>query len=122
LTNSLEASELERVAAQYNAAVQRIEVGEYTHSDLRRDLDQRNSGTNYGLYGASTPQERAATLGSRVGGREIERNGGLYGDSVGPAPARADMRAAWEAKNMPAFVRQQAPTGSSGDGWVGVDN
>ena len=44
-------------------------------------------------------------LGGRFGGREIERNGGLA-NSIGPAPARVDMAAAWERKRLPEYAQR----------------
>jgi hypothetical protein len=52
-----------------------------------------------GLYGHLSPQDmgaavaaRPARVGDDWGGRELERNGGLYDNNVGPAPGRRDLR------------------------------
>jgi len=65
----------------------------------RAEHDVITAGQN-GLYGALSPQEkaaavaaRAATVGSAWGhGRPLERQGGLYNHNFGPAPARVDLR------------------------------
>jgi hypothetical protein len=52
--------------------------------------------TTHGLYGALSPQERAVSVAGRQAtvstdygdGRPLQRNGGLYGNNIGPAPAR----------------------------------
>lgn len=122
LADTLPVPELAAVAGAYNAAVERIASGALTHDQLRRSLDARNSGTGVGIMGRdASPHQRASALGSRHGGRQIERNGGL-GTSVGPAPASVDLAAAWQRQNLPAFAqRPDIPSGSSGDGFVGVD-
>jgi hypothetical protein len=53
-----------------------------------------------GLFGHATPQQMGAAVAARparVGdawgnGREVERNGGKFDHSIGPAPARRDLR------------------------------
>ena len=121
LAQVLDQATLERVSAAYNSAVQRLEGGT-THEQLRAQLDARADGSGRGVMGSSTPQERATALGSRFGGREIAKNGGLA-DSIAPAVPRVDMAAAWQRQNLPAFAqRPEIPAGSSGSGFLGVDN
>jgi hypothetical protein len=120
LAETLPPAELERVAASYNAAITRLEGGQYSHTDLRRDLESRTSATGRGIMGTSTPQDRAAALGSRWGGREIEKPVGI-GDSVGPAPQAVDLAA---VHNAPvAFAQHTDVSGlrSTGSGFIGVD-
>jgi hypothetical protein len=89
-------------------------------ADLSRDLEGHKVVSDVlragqqGLFGHMTPEEMAATVaasaatvgtGTDAGGRPIERNGGLYDNNLGPAPARVDLR----------YVNQpgQRPTGAS---------
>ena len=130
LSENLPAAELEAVAAAYNGAVEHLEGGTVDQQvretpvgrwgEVRGSLGLANV-TGRGIMGTSSPQERATALGGRFGGREIERNGGLA-NSIGPAPARVDMAAAWERQRLPGYAqRTEIPAGSSGTGFLGVD-
>lgn len=121
LAETLPRPEIVAVAGEYNAAVERLASGALNHDQLRAQLSARAEGTGRGIMGTGTPQDRASVLGSRFGGREIAKQGGLA-DSIGPAPARVDMAAAWERQRLPVYAqRQEIPTGSSGTGFLGVD-
>jgi hypothetical protein len=130
LSENLPPAELEAVAAAYNGAVEHLEGGtvdqQVTQTPVARWNEVRGSlglanVVDRGIFGTSSPQERAMALGGRFGGREIERNGGLA-NSIGPAPARVDMAAAWERQRLPEYAqRTEIPAGSSGTGFLGVD-
>jgi len=97
---------------------------------LRTALDSRVEGTGYGITGADTPYDRAAIHG-RFGGRQVEAQGhlALGVESIAQVPHLisgveaamvARQRAAEQAGLLPQ--RTTAPTGSSGSGFLGVDN
>jgi HAMP domain-containing protein len=119
LAETLPADELEAVAKSFNAAVQRVEGGT-SHAQLREQLDARKAG---GGVMAATPQERAAALGSRFGGREIAGQG-----HVTPGSLSARQPASAAQVNVLIQQREEAqraqpratqiPTGSSGEGWL----
>lgn len=114
LAEQLPADELATVTGQYNEAVERLNGGQ-THADLRQHLATRQ-GVGTGIMGNSTATERAAVVGSRFGGREIQAQGQLIPEPVsGVAPM--------SASEINAVIRQreaarqgQIPTGSSGEG------
>jgi hypothetical protein len=119
LTETLPQDELEAVARSYNEAVMRTERGT-THAQLREHLDARTAG---GGAMAASPQERAAALGSRFGGREIAGQGHVTPGSLSarqPASA-AQVNTAIREREAQRNAQPQAtqvPTGSSGDGWL----
>jgi hypothetical protein len=95
LAETLPAAELEVVAAEYNAAVQRLEGGQ-THTQLREQLDSRTSGTGVGIMGAASLTERAAALGNRGfgGEQQLQPLGHLAADTtvgVQPRATAADV-------------------------------
>lgn len=103
-------------AAARLAAIDQADQQERPRSgeELHAQLQARQSGVNVGVMGRV--EDRASALGSRFGGREIVKNGGLA-ESIGPAPARVDMAAAWERQRLPVYAqRQEIPSGSSGEG------
>jgi hypothetical protein len=112
LAQSLGEAELAATAESYNAAVTRLEGGTQTHEQLREQLDARVSGTGVGLLPEAS--QRAELVGGHGfgGEQQLERQGGVY-------DGRLDLRAAYEAKNLPVFAqRQRPPAGSSGEGWT----
>ena len=133
LAESLPADELERVAAAYKSAVARLEGGTQTHAELREHLDA-NGPDQRGLFGISSPQERAAALGNRGfgSGRQVEANGHLAdaghvtpGQGVPPMSAARAMQI---VRQREAEVRGQLPQHtdasqlrSTGAGFMGVD-
>ena len=80
--------------------------GQAGHADTSRQLRAAHTG----LFGHATPEEygqdvseRQVAIGTEWGdGRQLQRNGGLH-DSIGPAPARRDLR----------FVNQVQPPSES---------
>lgn len=122
LAETLPAAQLERVAASYNSAVERINGVQATHADLRQQLDQRQSGVNRGVMGSMSPQDRAAVVNASMvrtnsmSETAIAQNGGLE-TSVGPAPARIF---ASQLKQRPEH-QDVSQIRSSGTGWLGAD-
>jgi hypothetical protein len=122
LAETLQPDELERVAASYNSAVERLEGGVGTHDQLRAHLTAKADGSGRGIMGSSTPHERAAIVG-RFGGRVIDGQGHVTTEALAAmtplssveAYSLARQRQAEAAGQIPQ--RTEAPTGSSGEGW-----
>jgi hypothetical protein len=111
---------LQRIADQYNAALQRVEGGQ-THEQLGEHLDSRTTGTGVGLGGVTTPRQRAQALGSRWGGRDVQANGHLV-SHVPSTPGQPSLSMLSRLpKQEPVRIPQRTDISSmrsSGEGWT----
>lgn len=126
LADQIPADEMAQVVEAYNGAVERLN-GTQTHTELRQHLAGRQ-GVGTGVMGNSTPQQRAAALGSRWGGRDIRADGDLANRAL-QAPGQPVITSASQINQIMA-QREAERTGppvqhadvrqlrSTGTGWM----
>jgi hypothetical protein len=129
LPAELPAGEMERVAASWNAAVERVEGGEQSHEELRAHLDGRDQGSGRGIFGAASPAERAAAYRAAPAGNSMSEsplayNGALASQFGTPGQVAVPRVYASQIRrpNQQSQRVDVSQLRSTGSGFMGVDS